>query len=143
MRENIIRCLILFVCFINIFQSSNAQDIGHKINTNSSLITVYYPPNSSQNLLDHLKAYDASYMEVYVNTIATLTDLDTKILSFNSEKGHINARISGDKEVFIIILPVNQKLTYIRVTPANGEYDLSQKFLSNFFTKIQSKLKKQ
>ncbi len=137
MRKNIIRYLILFLFFINFFQSSNAQD------TDSSLVNLYFRARSSQNLLDHLKAFDASYMEVYINTIAVLSDLNTKVLSFNSEKGHINARLSEDKEVFIIILPVNQKLTYIRVTPSNGEYDLSQEFVSSFFTKVQSKLKKQ
>ncbi len=143
MRKNIIRYLILFLFFINFFQSSNAQNIELNGNTNNGLLSAYFPGHSSQNLLDHLKAFDASYMEVYINTIAVLSDLDTNILSFNSEKGHIVARLSEEKEVFIIILPVNQKLTYIRVTPSNGEYDLSQDFVNSFFAQIQSKLKGQ
>lgn len=93
------------------------------------------------SLSDFIKSYPYGYSETLLSTLATIADLKViELDSYNSAKGEIKAKLVNGKRLYIVIFPSNDKLTYVRVTPADGVYDIPDKFLDNFFRNLNLEL---
>lgn len=92
------------------------------------------------SLADLVKNFEYDYESTFKHTLNTFSQLNITILKFDTERGHINARMDSGKELFIFILPSSEKLTHVRITPADGRYDISVQFIKNIFRTIERSL---
>ena len=92
------------------------------------------------SLIDFIRNFNYGYSKTFRLTMATLTQFDITPLFYDSSKGQIRAKFKSGKEIFILLLPSQEKLTHVRITPADGHYDFSKDLISNIFKNIDRNL---
>ena len=92
------------------------------------------------SLTDLIRHFDYEYSKTLGSTMATLAQFDIKPLCYDSSKGQIRAKLNSGKEIFILLLPSQEKLTHVRITPADGNYDLSKGLIKDIFKNINRNL---
>ncbi len=85
------------------------------------------------------KPYDEAF---FLSTGAILKN-NLKIDSLNAQKGWIFLSDSNKKELVAFIAPVEKNLSILRITPANGVYNISKCTVKNIFTDIKNEIKLQ
>ncbi len=104
---------------------------------------VYYKEKSFEtnlSLLELVRNFSYDYSKTLRSTMAALTQFNIKPLCYDSSKGQITARLNSGRELFILLLPSQEKLTHVRITPADGRYNLSRELIDNIFKNIERNL---
>jgi len=92
--------------------------------------------NKALSLSHYIKNINSSYSNTFMIVLSALSDSKAEILSFNSMDGKIYARLSNHKNLYVLIHPVNSKITSVRITPADGIYNISDTFADSIFEKL-------
>ena len=92
------------------------------------------------SLSNFIKGYNYSYSDTYVATLAALTSSNVELISYNSSKGTIKAKLSGGKMLYIVLIYSQPKSTQVRITPADGVYDLPDTLIEQIFGNIKLEL---
>ncbi|HSA07662.1 MAG TPA: hypothetical protein P5556_10850 [Candidatus Gastranaerophilales bacterium] len=92
------------------------------------------------SLTDLIQNFNDSYSKTLESTMTTLAQFNIEPLFYDSSKGQIKAKLISGKEIFILLLPSREKLTHVRITPADGRYNLSKELVSEIFINIQRNL---
>ena len=106
-------------------------------------ITSYNSSTSVEtdiSLTELIKNFNYSYPKTFRSTLTTLMQFNIKPVSYDSSKGEIKAKLATGKEIFILLLPSQEKLTHVRITPADGRYDISRELISQIFQTIERNL---
>lgn len=106
--------------------------------------TKTLPINNSENisLSDHIKQYNYKYLDTFISTIAVLSNSKITITTYNTSKGEIKARLSNNKELFILVTSLQDNLTQVRITPADGIYDIPVDNIKRILNNIKLELSK-
>lgn len=92
------------------------------------------------SLTKFVKNYKYNYSQTLNSTIIALTEFNIEPLCYDSSRGHIKARLNTGKELFIMLLPSTEKMTHVRITPADGQYNISMDLIGDIFTNIERNL---
>jgi len=92
---------------------------------------------SVQNLI---KTYNNSYTNTFKAAIMAISTSGASPVSFNTSKGQIIAKLDSDKEILILIVPYSEKSTSIRITPADGNYNIPMSGIKKLFKAIDENL---
>jgi len=98
--------------------------------------------NKSNNLslTNLIKNYDCDYADTLKSTIISLSTMGITTSSYNTDKGQISAFLPSGKEIFILVVPFDNNSTYVRITPADGTYNLPMTTINTIFSNIQDNL---
>lgn len=88
------------------------------------------------SLTNLIKNYDYDYASTFKSTLNTLFQSDITLVAYDSNSGQIKARLKSGRELFILLLPSQDKLTHVRITPADGRYDLPMDIVNGIFKGI-------
>lgn len=91
------------------------------------------------SLTNYIKSYNNPYSNVFIATLAVLSN-PVAVTSFDSSKGEIKARLKNGKELFILVASFQNNLTKVRITPADGIYDISLETVNKIFDDIKFEL---
>jgi len=100
----------------------------------------FKPVKTDISLAELIENFNYEYHKTLRSTMATLTQLKIKPMSYDSSKGQIRAELNSGKEIFILLLPSQEKLTHVRITPADGRYNISRELVSDIFRDIKRNL---
>lgn len=92
------------------------------------------------SLTDLVRNFSYEYSKTLRSTMATLTQFNIKPVCYDSSRGQIKAELKTGKELFIILLPSQEKLTHVRITPADGRYNISKELVNDIFKNIERNL---
>lgn len=98
------------------------------------------PPKTQVSLENLVKNYKNSYADTLKSTIVSLNMMGIKTTSYNTQKGQIIAKLPSGKEIFVLIVPFSENQTSIRITPANGEYNLPMDIINEIFSAVEDNL---
>lgn len=125
----------------NVYEKSNIQPL-----TNQKIITNQKETmeNSTVNisLSDCIKQYRYQYLDTFISTLAALSNSRINIDSYNTSKGEIKAKLSNGKGVYILINAPQSNATQVRITPADGIYDIPKETINKIFENIKVELVK-
>jgi len=102
---------------------------------NCNILNQTLAANLSLN--DYMQNFQYPYDKVFINTLAALSDLNFQITSFNSTKGEIFAKFKK-KELYIVISKTDNNKTLVRITPADGIYDISSDVTKEIFDNLKN-----
>ena len=135
---------------INIFVSSYSAFSQDKMTTkdnignNLFLKTIQLRDKNAEDkkisLNDFIRSYDKDYSKVFISTLAAVSKMKLGISTFNSSRGEIRAKLQNSKELFIVIHPSDDKNTQVRITPANGIYDIDEDIAREIFKNIKMEI---
>ncbi len=109
-------------------------------NVKTTSYNISAPVKTDISLTDLIKNFNYSYPKTFRSTMTTLMQFNIKPVSYDSSKGEIKAKLDSGKEIFILLLPSQKKLTYVRITPADGRYDISKELVSQIFKNLERNL---
>ncbi len=98
------------------------------------------PVITDVSLTELVKNFSYDYSKTLRSTMQTLTQFNIKPLCYDSSKGQIRAELNTGKELFILLLPSRQELTHVRITPADGNYNISRELVNDIFKNIERNL---
>ncbi len=98
------------------------------------------PAVTDVSLANLVKSFEYDYANTFKSTLNTLLLFDIVPSEYDSTRGQIKARLASGRELFILILPSDEKMTHIRITPADGRYDISLELVNNIFRAIDRSL---
>lgn len=98
------------------------------------------PPVTKISLVNLVRTLKCDYSSAFMSTLGTLVDKGITLLEYDSTKGQIKARLASGRDLFILLLPSKEKLTYMRITPADGRYDIPVDTINQLFNDIDQNL---
>ena len=121
----------------NVYQKSNIQPL-----TNQKIITDKKETGTTVNisLSDCIKQYRYQYLDTFISTLAALSNSKINITSYNTSKGEIKAKLSNGKGLYILVNAPQSNMTQVRITPADGIYDIPAETISKLFEDIRIEL---
>jgi len=96
--------------------------------------------STAVSLSNLIKNYDFSYADTIKSTITSLSEMQIVPVSYNTENGQIIAKLDSGKELYILIVPYKENSTCVRITPADGNYNLPMATINEIFTAIGNNL---
>ena len=91
------------------------------------------------SLSNFIKNFNASYSSTFVATLYSLAESKVEIISFNSLEGKIYAKLYK-KDLYVLVNPINNKTTSVRITPADGVYNIPDTLIKVFFSNLINEL---
>ncbi|OGI01162.1 MAG: hypothetical protein A2Y25_09020 [Candidatus Melainabacteria bacterium GWF2_37_15] len=103
-------------------------------------IRLKEPVITNVSLINFIRNYEYDYKRTFSSTLNTLVQLNITPVDYDSGRGQIRARLSSGKELFIFLLPSQEKLTHVRITPADGRYNVPPEMINELFQGIGKNL---
>lgn len=125
---------------VNTVKTSTPKTVTLQTNPVKKTVAETKVGNNSSSLQYLVKSYAYSYANTLNATIISLSQTGITPVSCNTSKGQIIARLDSGKEIFILLVPYSEKLTSIRITPADGIYNLPMAIINQIFTAIEDNL---
>ncbi len=92
------------------------------------------------SLISLIRNFEYDYASTFKSTLSTLLQFNIIPVDYDSARGWIKARSESGRELFILLLPSREKLTHVRITPADGRYDISAELVNDIFKAIERSL---
>ena len=99
-------------------------------------IKLKEPVMTNASLVNFVRNYECDYRSTLSSTLNTLVQANIMPVDYDSGRGQIRARLASGKELFILLLPSQAKLTHVRITPADGRYNVPPEMINDIFQGI-------
>lgn len=96
--------------------------------------------NTDISLTNLIQNYKYDYASTFKSTLNVLFQLDITPTEYDTNSGQIKARLASGKEIFILLLPSQEKLTHVRITPADGHYNIPVEVIYSIFKSLDRSL---
>ena len=127
----------------SIITTNSAKNNNIKSNitqTNPIKTSSVNKTNNAVSLTNLIKNYENSYSDTLKSTIIALSSMGITPDSYNTEKGQIIAKLPSGKEIFILVVPFNERQTCVRITPIDGNYNMPMIMINEIFSNIKDDL---
>jgi len=88
------------------------------------------------SLTELIRNYKYDYFRTLVSILVSLEELNLGQIYFDSSKGQIFVSPANGKDIFILLLPSQDNLTSVRITPADGQYNINREMVNSIFSRI-------
>lgn len=130
-----------------VIMPANAQKPALNVNVgnlkNLNKAPLLPQDNVNTSVSRHINYYQGSYDKVFMATVSTIEKSDINLVSFDSESGRIFCNYKGQKPMFVSVSEYNDKTVMVKVTPADGVYNLPSGEINRIFGNINTALEKQ
>lgn len=96
--------------------------------------------NQNQSLADVSQYFKAPYDKVFSHLLSIVDSSDMEVVSFDSESGRIFANYRHAKPVYITVSQYNSTNVLVKITPADGVYDMPQSVIGRIFADLNRSL---
>ncbi|HBG47919.1 MAG TPA: hypothetical protein DDW90_00075 [Cyanobacteria bacterium UBA9971] len=110
------------------------------IQTNPIKTNTINKSGNATSITNLIKNYESSYADTLKSTIIALSAMGIIPESYNTEKGQIIAKLPSGKEIFILLVPFKEDTTCVRITPTDGNYNISLYTINEIFSNIKENL---
>ncbi|OGI19762.1 MAG: hypothetical protein A2287_01705 [Candidatus Melainabacteria bacterium RIFOXYA12_FULL_32_12] len=152
MKKNFIilnLALSLIIVNFQFNQSFAAENLNQAPNISPLTNQKTILPNSKNDeksntanisLLDCIKQYRYQYLDTFICTLAALSNAKIAVTSYNTSKGEIKAKLNDGKGLYILVVSTQSNMTQVRITPADGVYDIPTATTNKLFEGIRLEL---
>ncbi|MDD3594141.1 MAG: hypothetical protein PHX18_05900 [Candidatus Gastranaerophilales bacterium] len=99
--------------------------------------------NINSSLTQYINYYQGGYDNVFMAVVSTIEKSDINLVSFDSQSGRIFCNYKGQKPMFVSVSEYNDKTVMVKVTPADGIYNIPSAEINKIFGGINTTLAKQ
>ena len=110
------------------------------LQTNPIKANPFNNSNNATSLTNLIKNYESSYADTLKSTVIALSSMGIAPDSYNTERGQIIAKLPSGKEIFILLVPFKEDTTCVRITPTDGNYNISLYTINEIFSNIKENL---
>ena len=96
--------------------------------------------NQQQTLSDVSQYFNAPYDKVFSHLISIVDNSELEIVSYDTKSGRIFANYKHEKPVYITVSQYNSTNVLVKITPADGIYDLPESLPSRIFGELHRSL---
>lgn len=99
------------------------------------------PNDNSKVSIGYVSQYfKAPYDKVFSHLVSIVDNSELEIISFDSSSGRIFANYKKEKPLYITVSKYNQTNVLVKITPADGVYDLPPTISSKIFAELNRSL---
>ena len=99
-------------------------------------------PNENQNqtITDVSQYFNAPYDKVFSHLVSIVDSSDMEIVSYDTKSGRIFANYKHEKPVYITVSQFNATNVLVKITPADGVYDIPPSVTGRIFGELNRSL---
>jgi len=80
------------------------------------------------------------YEEAFIHTVASLPGAGFQVNEYDTSEGRIFCKHSNGKDMFVLVVPIDEKQTLVRITPIDGVYNFSHTLVTSVINGINKQL---
>ena len=96
--------------------------------------------NQNQSFTDVSQYFNAPYDKVFSHLVSIVDNSELEIVSYDTKSGRIYANYRHEKPVYITVSQYNSTNVLVKITPADGIYDLPTGLCGRIFGELQRSL---
>lgn len=96
--------------------------------------------NQNQNLSEVSQYFNAPYDKVFSHLVSIVDGSELEIVSYDTKSGRIFANYRHEKPVYITVSQFNATNVLVKITPADGVYDLPASLTGRIFGELNRSL---
>ena len=96
--------------------------------------------NVNQSVTSSYQYFTAPYDKVFAHLVGIVDNTELEVVSYDSASGRIFANYKNAKPVYITVSQHNSSTILVKITPADGIYDLPTNLISKIFTELNNSL---
>jgi len=116
-------------------------NLGNIKNVKKGAIMPNY--NGDLSITNISQYFNASYDKVFSHLLGILKDNNFEVVSCDSKSGRVFANYNGEKPVYITVSQYNSYNVLVKITPADGIYDIPASATDKVFADINKSLSAQ
>ncbi len=96
--------------------------------------------NVEQTIVNVVQYFNAPYDKVFTNLLGIIDNSDFELISYDSETGKIFSNYKNEKPVYITVSQYNSNNVMVKITPADGIYDIPASAANKIFSDLNRSL---
>ena len=96
--------------------------------------------NVNQTLTNVVQYFNAPYEHVFAHLVSIIDNTDLELVSFDSKSGRIFANYRHMKPIYITVSQYNSENIIVKITPADGVYDIPANITDKIFSDLSKSL---
>ena len=119
-------------------ESTLKLDLGNLKNIKKAPILP--DDNSKVSVLNYMRYFHSTYQKVFTNLLGILDKSEFTIASYDSGSGRFFCNYQGKKPVYITVTEANVSSVVVKITPADGVYDIPAGAVTSIFNELNTSL---
>ncbi len=119
-------------------ESTIKLDLGNLKNIKKAPILP--DDNSKVSVLNYMRYFHSTYQKVFTNLLGILDKSEFSIASYDSGSGKFFCNYQGKKPVYITVTEANISSVVVKITPADGIYDIPAGAVTTIFDELNASL---
>ena len=96
--------------------------------------------NSKVSVLNYMRYFHSTYQRVFTSLLGILDKSEFTVASYDSGSGKFFCNYQGKKPVYITVTEANISSVVVKITPADGVYDIPAGAVTNIFDELNTSL---
>ncbi len=96
--------------------------------------------NVNKSITSVVQYFNSPYDKVFSHLLGVVNASDFELVSYDSEKGRIFANYKSEKPIYITVSRYNSTNVMVKITPADGIYDLPATVTNKIFSDLNRSL---
>lgn len=96
--------------------------------------------HSGVSVLDYTATFNRPYDDVFIVAISALAKSPVTVVSFDSASGRIFCNYKNIKAIYAIVESPSSNSTIIKITPADGNYNIPLTIINKIFEDVNSSI---
>ncbi len=118
--------------------STLKMDLGNLKNIKKAPILP--DDNAKVSVLNYMRYFHSTYQKVFTNLLGILDKSEFTIASYDTGSGKFFCNYQGKKPVYITVTEVNSNSVVVKLSPADGIYDIPAGAVTNIFEELNNSL---
>ena len=97
---------------------------------------IFPNDNVNQTVSSVAQYFNAPYDKVFAHLLGIVDNSELEVVSYDSESGRIFANYNHEKPVYITVSKYNSANVLVKVTPADGIYDIPATVTNKIFDEL-------
>ena len=96
--------------------------------------------NVSQSITNVIQYFNYPYDKVFSHLLGVLENSELELVSYDSQKGRIFSNYKGEKPIYITVSQYNSSNVMVKITPADGIYNIPAGVTDKIFAELNRSL---
>lgn len=96
--------------------------------------------NVSQTITNVVQYFDVAYDKVFSHLLGIVDNSDFELVSYDTESGRIFVNYKNQKPIYITVSQYNSENVLVKITPADGVYDIPASMTDQIFDELKRSL---
>ena len=96
--------------------------------------------NVSQTITSIVQYFDIPYDKVFSHLVGIVDNSELELASYDTKSGRIFANYNSQKPIYITVSQYNKENVMVKITPADGVYDIPASITDKIFDELKRSL---